>query len=229
MTFEEFLASRVAGLGGVNPIAPGLLEPYAYRAPAAQPKYDWKPLLYTPAGQAANPGLQALAKGLLDDRSGNAGAYNLSNPYGSGWGNSGPGSASAPGGQGLGRDNTSLASKAIAVATSPLGYTSPLAQAMGLVGRMAMDSRLGALGNAADALGAMQAGNLPGMGTISDAYGNVRSYSDPDSIAAADRAMFGASFGDRGGSSSGGVGHGVNSSAGGPNGMGGFGGNHGFA
>ena len=77
--------------------------------------------------------------------------------------------------------------KAFGVVTgAPMGM-------MGLAGRVAEgvmgQAALNSIGRNANAFS--QAASMPGMGTISDAYGNVSTYSSPATIAAADRAMFG--------------------------------------
>lgn len=61
----------------------------------------------------------------------------------------------------------------------------------GIAGNYIAGQQADRMGNAADALASMQQSNLPGMFSVSDANGNVYSMSTPDSIAAADAAMFG--------------------------------------
>jgi hypothetical protein len=229
MTFDEFLAQRGAAAGATLPYNQAAAQRYAYQAPAAQPTYNWEPLVYTPFGE--KPGMPNM--GLLDDI--------LKNEYTSGAYNIGAtsGNATAPGGQSLGADMTAAASKAAALAGNPLFATSPVAQLAGLLGRSYMDSRLNGLGEAAGKLGAAQGLSGLGINTVSDAFGNVRTYSSPESIAAADRATFGSTGGggDRGfggssgygsGGSSGygnGFGGGIGSSSGfGSSGYGGYGG-----
>jgi hypothetical protein len=55
------------------------------------------------------------------------------------------------------------------------------------------------MGEAGNKLAASQPLANLGIGTTSDSDGNVRTFSSPDSIAAADRAMFGGGDGRDGG------------------------------
>lgn len=210
MTFEEFLAQRTAQAGGLNPYDSAAVGRYAYQAPAAQPVYDWKPLVYSPLGEKPLNVPQGLLDEIMSGRGG-GGAYNI-----------GSTSAGASGGwgQGLGQDATSLASKAMAVGNAmPL---SAYAQLAALAGRSYMDSRLGGLSAAANKLGASQPLSQMGIGTFSDAYGNVGTYSSPETVAAADRAMFGPSRSTGGGNYGGygGYGGGIGQSGGNAAGMG---------
>lgn len=103
-------------------------------------------------------------------------------------GSSGNGSASAPGGQGI---NTT----AIAAALKAMGYSdsiinqvmSPITSVLvGVAGKALADNQMDGMSAAGQKLG-----NVPdGMGTVSDEHGNVRTFSNPDTIATQDRQFF---------------------------------------
>ncbi len=119
-------------------------------------------------------------------------------------------SADAPGGQGvMSQTAESLGLKAFATSKNPAirMLTPTLAALLGIGGTFAVDRQVTALGNAADTLGANQGPN--GMGTVTDAAGNVRTYSSPATIAAQDASFdsfgnSGLTYGGYGGSGNGG-------------------------
>jgi hypothetical protein len=114
---------------------------------------------------------------------------------------------SDPGGQGISSDSIQASLDAMALSENPVisALFPAVAAALGVAGRMGADKQIDGLSAAGDKLGNVGSptnpgpGGLPGMGTISDADGNVRSISTPSMISAADKAMFGG-----GGSVSGG-------------------------
>jgi hypothetical protein len=104
---------------------------------------------------------------------------------------------SNPGGQGISNDMVSAALAAMAASENPaLRMISPsLAGLLGAGGSHFAGRQADAMGEAGNKLAASQPLANFGIGTTSDSDGNVRTFSSPDSIAAADRAMFGVGDG----------------------------------
>lgn len=114
---------------------------------------------------------------------------NIGNANTSGSGSGG----SAPGGQGNSNDATSAALGMMAIGANPFfRFLSPAPAAItrALGGAMA-DKQIDARSAAAAKLEASQPMMNLGIGTVSDESGNVRTYSTPESIAAADALAFG--------------------------------------
>jgi hypothetical protein len=111
----------------------------------------------------------------------------------------GGGGSSAPGGQGISNAGIDAALKAMALSENPAirALFPTIAALLGVGGRLGADAQINGLSAAGDKLGNVGSptnpgpGGLLGMGTISDADGNVRSISTPGMIAAADQAVFG--------------------------------------
>lgn len=144
---------------------------------------------------------------------------------GSGNGGVGGGGGSSSMGQGISSATISAALAALAASENPaLRAIAPtVAAALGLGGGIAADGQIGAISNSFGALGNIANMGVPGIGSYSDADGNVMSISTPGMIDAADRAMFGGDFG---GYNSGGVRGGFAGTSNdgyGGDGMGGFG------
>lgn len=151
----------------------------------------------------------------------------------------GGGYSTAPGGQGISNDATSAALKSMAIGNNPaVRVLSPtLAALLGFGGASVAGRQADAMGEAGDKLAASQSLANLGIGTIADADGNVRTYSSPQTIAAADALNFGPdaaatrraylSRGGSGGSYDRGGVFGRNNMAGDASGMG-FGGDGGF-
>jgi hypothetical protein len=123
----------------------------------------------------------------------------------SGGGNEGGmGSGGSFSGRGIGADN--LAFGILGATSGPLGRFSPIGALANYGAGQYLDARTDYIGNQDFGL----LGNVPGgMGTFSDQYGNVGTYSSPATIAAQDAAIFGG--GDMG-PSYGGVGGGYEGS-----------------
>jgi hypothetical protein len=106
-------------------------------------------------------------------------------------------------GRGAGLDDAAFG--VLGYSQGPLGYLSPTAMMAGRVAGDYLGARADNIG-AGDfgTLGAANAGNLAygGIGTFSDVYGNVGTYSSPASLAAYD-ASWGGGSGDHGGGSHG--------------------------
>lgn len=136
---------------------------------------------------------------------------------------SGGGSGSTGSGQGISNDVAASALAAMAASENPaLRMLSPtIAALFGLGGYGVAGQQADAMGAAGDKLGASQSLANLGIGTVSDADGNVRTYSSPATLAAADAAMFGLNTlgGSRNGSF-GGYGGGIGQSGGNASGMG---------
>ena len=125
---------------------------------------------------------------------------------------SGNGLSSAPGGQGINTTAISAALKAMGYSDSVINQVmSPITSVLaGVAGRALADHQMDGMTAANQKLG----GVPDGMGTVSDEHGNVRTFSNPDTIAAQD-AQFGMT---RSGNSNTGYGrfgaNGLNNSAG---------------
>lgn len=136
----------------------------------------------------------------------------------------GGGQTSKAAGQGVNNDTAAAALQAMALSENPaIRALSPsIAALLGLGGSVVAGQQADAMGAAGAALS-----NVPaGMGAMSDASGNVLTYSSPATIAAQDAAMFGpfGGFGSgghgSGGHSFGGYGGGIGQSGGNAAGMG---------
>jgi hypothetical protein len=94
-------------------------------------------------------------------------------------------------GRGIGADN--LAFGILGATEGPLGRFSPIGALANYGAGQYLDARTDYIGNQDFGL----LGNVPGgMGTFSDQYGNVGTYSSPDTIAAQDAAFnYGTDFG----------------------------------
>lgn len=105
----------------------------------------------------------------------------------------GGGYSSTPGGQGINSDVTSAALKAMAMGENPAvrALSPSLAALLGFGGSAVAGQQADAMGEAGNKLAASQALANLGIGTVSDADGNVRTYSSPQTIAAADALNFG--------------------------------------
>jgi hypothetical protein len=125
----------------------------------------------------------------------------------SGGGNEGGmGSGGSFSGRGIGADN--LAFGILGATSGPLGRFSPIGALANYGAGQYLDARTDYIGNQDFGL----LGNVPGgMGTFSDQYGNVGTYSSPATIAAQDAAIFGGGGGGNDYSGSGATGMGVNS------------------
>lgn len=98
----------------------------------------------------------------------------------------GMGSSGGFSGRGIGADN--LAFGILGATSGPLGYLSPLGLLANYGAGQYLDARTDYIGN--QDFGTL--GNVPGgMGTYTDKYGNVGTYSSPATIAAQDAATFG--------------------------------------
>jgi hypothetical protein len=113
----------------------------------------------------------------------------------------GGGNISTPGGQGISNDMVSAALAAMAASENPTlrMFFPSLAGLLGAGGSHFAGKQADAMGDAGNKLAASQPLANLGIGTTSDSDGNVRTFSSPDSIAAADRAMFGGGDGRDGG------------------------------
>jgi hypothetical protein len=129
----------------------------------------------------------------------------------------------APGGQGNSNDMTSAALGLMGFGENPAArmLTPMPAMAARVVGGAMADRQIDARSLAAGQLAASQPMANLGIGTVSDVNGNVRTFSTPESIAAADRAMFGGT-GSRNGNGYGNMGNGGYGGA-----TGGYGGSYG--
>lgn len=98
-----------------------------------------------------------------------------------------------PGGQGINNDVANAALKALAMGENKATMAlSPTAAVLAkFLGGLVADKQTDAMGAASQKLAASQSLSDVGIGTTSDANGNVRTYSTPDSIAAADALAFG--------------------------------------
>jgi hypothetical protein len=102
-------------------------------------------------------------------------------------------------GQGINSNAISAALAMMALAENPVAQAlSPVNAAIaGLLGQAMADGQIGGISDAFGALGSIGSPTSPGsqgvfgMGTISDAHGNVSSISNDGMIAASDAAMFG--------------------------------------
>jgi hypothetical protein len=118
-------------------------------------------------------------------------------------------------GRGMGLDDAAFG--VLGYSQGPFGMFSPLGQLAGRAAGDYLDARADYIGGTDfGTLGAAQSGNIAygGIGTFSDQYGNVGTYSSPSSIAAYDASWSGGS-GDYGGGYGG-----TNGMAGDPSGMG---------
>lgn len=167
--------------------------------------------------QTEQPQIQPAQAQAMAQAQGQAGSGNNSRP-GSG------GQMGTPGGQGIDKDVAAAALQAMALSENPaLRALSPtMAMLLGIGGRGFADQQMNAMGEAGNKLAASQPLANLGIGTVSDASGNVRTYSSPATIAAADRDEWGGLLNNqvspqtRGGSGGMGFsGFGVNQSAGG--------------
>lgn len=95
-------------------------------------------------------------------------------------------------GQGINNDVAKAALAAMAAAENPAlrAFAPSLAALLGVGGYAVAGQQADAMGAAGDKLSASQPLANLGIGTVSDMNGNVRTFSNPASIAAADRAMF---------------------------------------
>lgn len=134
---------------------------------------------------------------------------------------SGGGGASSDGGQGVSQAVAASALAAMAASENPAirALFPSISALLGIGGRAVADQQIDAMGKTDSKLAASQPFGTYGIGTVSDADGNVRTFSSPSTIAAADRAMFG------GGSGGGGYGNMGNGGYGGA--TGGYGGSYG--
>lgn len=105
----------------------------------------------------------------------------------------GSGGMSNDGGQGISADTTQAALQAMALSENPaIRALSPsIAALLGLGGYAVAGQQADAMGAAGNHLAASQPLANLGIGTISDADGNVRTISNPAMVAAADASMFG--------------------------------------
>jgi len=105
----------------------------------------------------------------------------------------GSGGFSAPvGGQGINNSLVSGGLGMMAMAENPMmqGYSPLIAALMGIVGGQVVDGQIDGMSAAAAKAEAASALSNLGIQTISDADGNIRTISTPESIAAADAGMF---------------------------------------
>ncbi len=94
-------------------------------------------------------------------------------------------------GQGINNNMTDLALNLMAYGEAGKGLA-PGSMAAGLAGSALAGQQVNAMGQAADALGTMQAAGLPpGVVAMSDAHGNVFGFSSPATVADADAIAFG--------------------------------------
>lgn len=202
-------------------------------APAVR-GYQYRPSpvqapIYRPAQQAPQVAAPGVSNSTQPGRTGQGGG-NI-NVGGGGQG------SGAPGGQGINNGVTSAALQAMAASENPaIRALSPaLAALLGFGGYAVAGQQADAMGAAGNHLAASQPLANLGIGTISDADGNVRTISTPGMIAAADASMFGdagnpntssTAFGGgwgvrgTGGGWSGGYGGGIGQSGGNASGMG---------
>lgn len=105
----------------------------------------------------------------------------------------GGGYSSIPGGQGISSDVTAAALAAMAASENPaIRALSPsIAALLGFGGSAIAGQQADAMGEAGNKLADSQSLSNLGIGTVSDADGNVRTYSSPETIAAADALAFG--------------------------------------
>jgi len=103
------------------------------------------------------------------------------------------GGGTAPGGQGINNDVANAALKALAIGENKATMAlSPTAAVLAkFLGGLVADRQTDAMGAAGQKLAASQSLSDLGIGTTSDANGNVRTYSTPESIAKADALAFG--------------------------------------
>ena len=180
--------------------------------------YQYKPSqsqapIYRPAQQQQQPAPQSAPAGLMGAPGQGGGNIQV----GSG------GGSSNPGGQGINNDAAKAALAAMAASENPaLRMFSPsLAALLGLGGYGVAGQQADAMGEAGNKLSASQPLANLGIGTVSDESGNVRTISTPETVAAADRAMFG-NQGGQGGRGYGNMGNGGYGGA-----TGGYGGSYG--
>jgi len=107
---------------------------------------------------------------------------------GSGNGSVGGGSGSGLGGS-LSAQQAALSAMALSENPAIRAMAPTLAALLGIGGGAVADQQMGVIGNDMAALNAQDP--TSGMGTLSDLNANVRTYSSPETIAAANRAMFG--------------------------------------
>jgi hypothetical protein len=113
--------------------------------------------------------------------------------------NFGGGGGSDLGGQGISNEGIQAALTAMSLSENPAirALFPTIAALLGVGGRLGADAQINGLSAAGDKLGNVGSptdpgpGGLLGMGTISDADGNVRSITTPGMIDAADQATFG--------------------------------------
>lgn len=194
-------AAPVASFHQFNAEQPGM-QPVR---PQAQPQIQ-------PGAQQTAPGMQGLA--------------------GSGGNNRAP-SGAVSDGQGIDADTTKAALAAMAASDNPaIRVLLPtLAALLGFFGKAVANQQIDGMSAAGNKLSDSQPLANLGIGTVSDESGNVRTYSSPSTLAAADRASFGvnSSGGSYGGIGNGGYG-GLTGGYGGAYGsgsVGGFGRNNG--
>lgn len=116
-----------------------------------------------------------------------------------GGGNGSGGGFGSDGGQGISNDVAAAALNAMAISENPAirALFPSIAALLGVAGSAVAGQQADAMGAAGSKLAASQPLSTYGIGTVSDADGNVRTISTPAMIAAADAA----SFGDGGGRS----------------------------
>lgn len=101
------------------------------------------------------------------------------------------GGGGSPVGQGINNNLSNLGLGLMAYGEAGKGLA-PGSMAAGLVGSALAGQQVNAMGQAADALGTMQAAGLPpGVVAMSDQHGNVFGFSSPATVAAADSIAFG--------------------------------------
>lgn len=117
------------------------------------------------------------------------------------------GGSSNPGGQGISNNVAGAALAAMAASENPAirALFPSVAAMLGVAGSAVAGQQADAMGAAGNKLAASQPLANLGIGTVSDADGNVRTVSTPSLISAADRAMFGDPEGDGPQQSSGGA------------------------
>ncbi|MEN9384618.1 MAG: hypothetical protein RL323_1761 [Pseudomonadota bacterium] len=186
----ETMRNMGAGLmgGGMagNPFTNGSMG-NLFSQPAQQTQQAPAPFAYTGLSNAQLPDFRSIVPQLTQPAPAATPAPSgPSSSSSSGQAQAGTGSASAPGGQGISSDSISSGLGLLALAEKT---DNPLLKLIfTTAGNSITDRQINGISGSFDALNNNSA---DGFGSVSDADGNVRSYTTPAMIAAQDEAMFG--------------------------------------